>query len=342
MGAGIYSAATYQARTASKIASGQNFAYSQQVKQTGIQKAHEDLDPKKPAGATSPFAGQVMRESRDNADHPNATPITIAFDVTGSMANNPEIIQAKLKDLFGLLLRKGYVEDPQIMTLAYGDAQADYVPLQVSEYESDNRIDECLDNVYLEGHGGGNGGESSMLAAYFLANHTASDAWDKRNQKGFVFFIGDEISHEITADQVKEYIGDGEPLGKSLRSTDIIAQLKERYHVFFLLIDNSSAAYQGSEAYYKKLLGNKSVLVVEDTKGIAETIALAIGVTEGTIDSIDDGEDDLIESGSDALAIRTATNAIKKAGLGNLANGGVVAKGDAGIDFGTGRSSSRL
>lgn len=342
MGAGIYSASTYQASTARKMASGQNFAYSQQVKQTRAYKAHESLDPKKPAGPTSPFAGQVMRESRDNADHPNATPITIAFDVTGSMADNPEIIQAKTKDIFGLLLRKGYVEDPQIMTLAYGDARTDNVPLQVSEYESDNRIDDCLDNVYLEGNGGANGGESSMLAAYFLANHTATDAWDKRKKKGYVFFIGDEISHELTADEVKRYVGDGEPLGKSLRSTDIVAQLKERYHVFFLLINNSSAAYQGSEAYYKKLLGDKSVLIVENTKGIAETIALAIGVTEGTIDSIDDGEDDLATTGADALAIRTATDAIRKAGLGSLAGGGVVAKGDAGIDFGTGGGSNRL
>lgn len=342
MGAGIYSAATYQARTASKIASGTNFAYSQQVKQTQNYKAHEDLDPKRVAGATSPFAGQVMRESRDNADHPNSTPITIGFDVTGSMADNPEIIQAKLKDLFGLLLRKGYVEDPQIMTLAYGDAKNDKVPLQVSEYESDNRIDDCLDKVFLEGNGGGNGGESSMLAAYFLANHTATDAWDKRKKKGFVFFIGDEISHETTADQVKRYIGDGEPLGKGLRSADIMAQLKERYHVFFLLINNTSAAYQGSEAFYKKLIGDKSVLVVEDTNGIAETIALAIGVTEGTIDSIDDGEDDLVAIGSDALAIRNATNAVRNAGLGNLAGAGVVAKGDAGIDFGNGGGSNRL
>lgn len=342
MGNGIYSAATYQARTASKIASGQNFAYSQQVRQTRNYQAHESLDPKKVAGPTSPFAGEVMRESRDNTEHPKATPITIAFDVTGSMANNPEIIQAKLKDLFGLLLRKGYVEDPQIMTLAYGDVRTDNVPLQVSEYESDNRIDDCLDNVYLEGNGGGNGGESSMLAAYFLANHTATDAWDKRKKKGFVFFIGDEISHEITAAQVKAFVGDGEPLGKSLHSKDIVAQLQERYHVFFLMIDNSSASYQGSEAFYKKLLGNKSVLVVEDTNGIAETIALAIGVTEGTIDSLDDGQDDLADSGSDALAIQTATAAIKRAGLGNLAGAGVVAKGDAGIDFGTGGGSNRL
>lgn len=341
MGAGIYSAATYQATTARKMASGQNFAYSQQVKQTQNYKAHEDLDPKRVAGAASPFAGQVMRESRDNPDHPNSNPITIAFDVTGSMADNPEIIQAKTKDLFGLLLRKAYIEDPQIMTVAYGDAKTDKVPLQVSEYESDNRIDDCLDKVYLERNGGGNGGESSMLAAYFLAYHTATDAWDKRQKKGYVFFVGDEISHEITADQVRRYIGDEEPLG-SLRSKDIIEKLKERYNVFFLLIDNSTAAYQGSEKFYQNLLGKKNVLIVENSNGIAETIALAIGVNEGTIDSIDDGEDDLKDIGSNALAIRTATEAIKRAGLTGLIGAGVVAKGDAGIDFGAGGGSNRI
>lgn len=341
MGAGIYSAATYQARTAAKIASGNTFAYSQQVRQTRNYKAHETLDPKKKAGTASPFAGQVMREARDNADHPNSTPVSIAFDVTGSMADNPRIIQAKLKDLLGLLLRKGYVEDPQIMSIAYGDAKTDNVPLQVSEYESSNLIDDHLDNVFLEGNGGGNGGESSMLAAYFLAYHTATDAWDKRKKKGYVFFIGDEISHEITADQVRQYIGDEEPIG-SLRSTDIIAELQKRYNVFFLLIDNNSAHYQGSQAFYTKLLGKKHVLVVEATEGIAETIALAIGVMEGTVDSIEDGEDDLVSNGSNEIAVRNASQAIRNAGLGNLAGGGVVAKGDAGIDFGNGGGSNRL
>lgn len=341
MGAGIYSAATYQARTAAKIASGQTFAYSQHVKQTQNYQAHASLDPKKKAGTASPFAGQVMREARDNADHPNSNPIAIAFDVTGSMADNPRIIQAKLKDLLGLLLRKGYIEDPQILNIAYGDGRNDKVPLQVSEYESSNQIDEDLDNVFLEGNGGGNGGESSMLAAYFLAYHTATDAWDKRQKKGYVFFIGDEISHELTAQEVKQYIGDDEPLG-SLRSADIIAELKKRYNVFFLLIDNNSAHYQGSQAFYTKLLGKKNVLVVEDTNGIAETIALAIGVMEGTVDSIEDGEDDLVSNGSNEIAVRTASQAVRNAGLGNLAGGGVVAKGDAGLDFGAGGGSNRL
>lgn len=341
MGQGIYSAATYQANTASRIASGTNFAYSQSAKASGNYKAHETLDPKKKAGITSPFAGQVMRESRDNADHPNSTPISIAFDVTGSMFENPGIIQRKLKDLFGVLLRKGYVEDPQIMTMAYGDAKCDYIPLQASEYESDNRIDDCLDNVVLEGHGGGNGGESSMLAGYFVAHHTATDAWDKRKKKGYLFFVGDEISHTITADQVKEYIGDGEPLG-SLDSKDIAAALQERYNVFFLLIDNMQSRGQRSQEFYTNLFGKQNVLMLEDAEGVAETIALCIGVTEGTIDSIDDGEDDLLENGSNALAIRTATNAVRNAGLANLVGAGTLAKGDAGLDFGTGSGAGRL
>lgn len=341
MGHGMYSAATYQANTASRIASGTNFAYSQNVRATRDYKAHETLDPKKKAGSASPFAGEVMRESRDNVDHPNATPISIAFDVTGSMSGNPVIIQRKLKDLFGVLLRKGYVEDPQIMTIAYGDAKSDFVPLQVSEYESDNRIDDCLDNVFLEGNGGGNGGESSMLAGYFVAHHTATDAWDKRKKKGYLFFVGDEISHTITAEQVKEYIGDGEPLG-SLDSKDIAAALQERYNVFFLLIDNMSARGQRSQDFYTKLFGKQNVMVLEDAEGVAETIALCIGVTEGTIDSIDDGEDDLLDNGSDALAIRTATNAVRNAGLANLAGAGTVAKGDVGLDFGNGGGAGRL
>lgn len=31
--------------------------------------------------------------------------------------------------------------------------------------------------------------ESYELAAYFLARHTATDAWEKRGQRGYVFII---------------------------------------------------------------------------------------------------------------------------------------------------------
>lgn len=311
MGGGNYSANIYSNSTQSKINAGANFGYSKQTRGQGrgAWKAHEDLNPKKVAGAGSPLAGQIVRESRDGVDHPNSVPIAIFLDVTGSNVADAARVQAKLNSLFGLLLRKGYVEDPQILIGAYGDAKTDSVPLQVSQFESDNRVDDALDKLFLEGGGGGNGGESMGIAAYYLAHHTATDALEKRNKKGYAFFVADEISHVPAAREIIDIVGDEEPYGR-LELADVFKDTQEKWEVFVLINNNISAQGQGSVAFYKKYFGNDHVLVLETPESVVETIGVVIGLQEGTID-IDEAEDDLIESGSDAVAIKGAISAVK-------------------------------
>ena len=82
------------------------------------------------------------------------------------------MLQRKLPQLLGLLLRKGYADDPQIMFGAIGDATCDRAPLQVGQFESDNRMDDDLGRILLEGGGGGQKTESYELAMYFMARHT--------------------------------------------------------------------------------------------------------------------------------------------------------------------------
>jgi len=343
MGGGSWSASTYAATTSSKIASGTSFGYTKSTRSKSWDewKAAEDLDPKKLAGAASPFAGQTVRESRDNADHPNSVPIATIFDTTGSMGSVPTVTQQKLAGLFGLLLRQGYVEDPQIMIGAYGDAYTDRVPLQISQFESDNRIDDALDQLFLEGNGGGNRGETASLAWYYLAYHTETDAWDKRGKKGYAFFVADEISHGLTPEQVIKAVGGNDialrgPIDKESLTAEALAEaVSEKWDVYILLIDNASAQFQGSEKFYKNLFGDKHVLVVEDPNSIAETIALALGALEGTVDLDEDAEDDLKASGSNEVAIRSAVNATSVLkGFG----GGTVAKGSLDIDLDPGNT----
>lgn len=322
MGGGAWSASTYAATTGSKIDSGTTFGYTSSTygRSRSAWAAHESLDPKKVAGEKSPLAGQIVREARDNAEHPNSVPIAVFFDETGSMGRVPRVVQEKLGGLFSLLLRKGYVEDPQLLFGAYGDAYTDRVPLQVGQFESDNRADDVLDNVFLEGCGGGNNGETQSLAWYYLAHHTATDAWEKRGKKGYAFFIADEVSLDITPEQVKKFVGDAEPIG-DLSAPALAEKVSEKWDVFILLIDNMSAAMQGSEKFYKNLFGEKRVLVVQDPESIAETIALAIGAMEGTLD-FDDAEQDLRAIGSNEVAIRSATSAVQ--GLRDLGYGQVT------------------
>jgi hypothetical protein len=171
MGSGRWSTDVYDAAARMRKATGTSaFAYSD----SGARKVHPALNP----------FGVGVRESRDSDEHPQSLAIAVLFDVTGSMQRVPRILQEKLPGLLGLILRKGYVRDPHILFGAIGDATCDRVPLQIGQFESDNRMDDDLGRMVLEGGGGGQMTESYELAMYFMARHTSIDCFDRRGRKG--------------------------------------------------------------------------------------------------------------------------------------------------------------
>jgi len=186
MGSSSYSDDFYTARVADRKARGvDTFAHTAAVAKGVAPKAvHPKLDPK-----------GVTRESRDSAEHPNSVAIGVMFDVTGSMGGVPITLQQKIPQLMGLLLRKGYIQDPQIMFGAVGDFFADHAALQVGQFESGIEMDDDITNLWLEGGGGGTNQESYQDALYFFARHTSTDCWEKRGKKGYLFLIGDEAPY---------------------------------------------------------------------------------------------------------------------------------------------------
>ena len=128
MGSGRWDYNAYEAAEAYRRANGRSaFDYNDRVLSSTPRnqwRAHPDLEP----------YGVAVRESRDSAEHPASLAISVLFDVTGSMGGVPRVLQTKLADLHGLLLRKGYVDHPQIMFGAIGDAYSDRVPLQVGQF----------------------------------------------------------------------------------------------------------------------------------------------------------------------------------------------------------------
>lgn len=329
MGGGSWSTATYTAATSSKISSGATFGYDRYARSTGTYVPHETLDPLK-------VASKGYIESRDSDEHPNSTPIVLGLDQTGSMGSVPRVIQQKLKSLFELLLLRGYIEDPQIAISAYGDCYSDPIrtTVQFSNFESDNRIDDALDNLLLYGNGGGNRGET-MSGIWYMMDKVVSDAWEKRQKKGYAFIVADEISFDLLPEHVKEFAGDDQPTAP-LTVKELAAKIQEKWNVIILLIDNFAAKSQQSEKFYSDLFGKKNVLVLQDADSVSETIALAIGVMEGTLD-IADAADDLKSTGSTDLAIRDSVNAVTNAGIANL-SGGRVAKTGATLNLGSGKA----
>ena len=267
MGGGTWSAATYASVTGTKRATGTTFSWDRTAKSTGEYKAHESLDPKKLNSA-----GLNIREARDSLEHPLSKPMVIAFDQTGSMGSVPRQMQERLKTVFNLTVDKG-IEDVQIAVAAYGDAtNHEHVPVQISQFESDNRTDDNLDNLFLEGMGGGNDGETSNLLFYYLAHHTALDSFEKRGEKGHLYVIADEKQVPITDAHVREFIGDAQPLG-DLSFEGIAADLTRTWGVTVLLINNWASREQKSLEFYSNLFGPDNVTVVQDIDTIPEMIA---------------------------------------------------------------------
>lgn len=282
MGSGKWSADVYDAADRYRRANGKSaFAYSD----SGARRVHPRLDPR-----------DARRESRDSAEHPESLAIAVLFDVTGSMRHVPRVLQARLPRLLGLLQRKGYVRDPQIMFGAIGDATCDRVPLQIGQFESDNRMDDDLGRIVLEGGGGGQQTESYELALYFMARHTSIDCYEKRGHRGYLFIIGDEMAYPVVkAREVRGVIGDGLP--ESLPLRQIVAEVRRMYDVYYLLPAGSSYAGDlGVLEFWRDLLGQNAV-ELDDLDAVCETIALTVGLAEGAVD-LDTGLHDLAEAGS--------------------------------------------
>ena len=326
MGGGNWSSSTYDRVTGAKMRSGSTFGYTDMAFRSGVLKPHETLDPLKDGKAT-------IRESRDSEEHPESTPIAIAFDVTGSMGENPSYLQTDLKNVFGMLVRKDIVAAPQVCIAAYGDAYCDDVPLQVGQFESDNRIDDELDNVLIEGGGGGNNGETAPLAALYLAENTRTDAWEKRHKKGYCFFIGDERALDLKASQIREYMGMN--VQKNVTAAEAFHKLQEKWNVWFLLVYNHAAMYQNSESQYKGLLGDEHVIKIKDGHDAPAVIVSIIGAMEETID-LESLSKDLVAAGfsdSQALAAVDATKGMYDVATTSDGNGVIVddSYGDLGL-----------
>ncbi|MER7279641.1 hypothetical protein ABT369_34885 [Dactylosporangium sp. NPDC000244] len=300
MGSGTWSTDVYDAADRYRRATGASaFAYSD----SGARRVHTALDPK----------GVGTRESRDSDEHPDSVAIAVLFDVTGSMGSVPRVLQQKLPQLLGLLLRKGYVTDPQILFGAIGDATCDRVPLQMGQFESDNRLDEDLGRFVLEGGGGGQMTESYELAMYFMSRHTSIDCLEKRNKRGYLFIIGDEQAYpKVKPNEVRAVIGDR--LGEAIALRAIVDEVQRKYDTYYILPAGSS--YAGNTAildFWRDLLG-QNVIALDDLDAVCETIALTIGLGEDRID-LDEGLADLGEVGSaSASTVGTVGKALARIG----------------------------
>jgi hypothetical protein len=270
MGSGHYSDNDYHSRKSQRVAQGvDDFQYSKT--NTTI---HPNLDPKRIKG--KPFH---KLESRDNPDHPNSNAVVVTFDVTGSNIENARIVQSKLPTLMGLLGK--YLPDPQVCIAANDDILAvGQNSVQISEFESDIRIDESIRNLLLTGQGGGNDGESYDLMLYGIARKTVLDCYEKRKRLGYCFIYADEpMRLKIFRNDILTIYG--ERIEADIPLAQIVKELQQQYNVWVLWPSNST--YEHSREQYKSIFGVDRVITLESPSFICELIGLIIGMTESKL-----------------------------------------------------------
>jgi len=243
--------------------------------------------------------GVALREARDSDEHPNSVGIIIGLDVTGSMGSVPQnLVRDGLPTIMGRIIESGE-EDPQVLFVAIGDHKSDRAPLQVGQFESnDVALDKWLTTTYLEGNGGGNGGESYLLAWYFAAHSTSMDCFEKRGRKGILFTIGDEPNHQLLpGDYIRDITGNGE--GKSYTADELLVLASETYEVYHIHVQDT---YNGRRAGvlegWKETLGDH-VLVAETANDIPALISSTVislkgdntpTVVSSPVDTTSDGD----------------------------------------------------
>lgn len=260
MGSNRWDAATWSGYSAKTQAQTQQ----QIFRQSGI---HPDLDPR----------NITVRESCDSAANPQSTPIIIITDVTGSMGMLAEQI---VKKSLGIIMKEIYdrkpVTDPHVLIGAVGDSKCDQAPFQVTQFEADISLAEQTEKIFIEGNGGGNGGESYLLAWYFAAMKTRCDAQIKRGRKGYIFTIGDEAPHaDALQHEIKAVFGDDTERGYTAK--ELLAMASPNWEVFHLKVHSDR---DNRDRRWADLLGERA-LEITDVDKLGEVIVSTIQVVEG-------------------------------------------------------------
>jgi hypothetical protein len=230
-----------------------------------------DLDPSK----------FVMRESCDSPANPNSTPIILAVDHTGSMGELAELIIKKgLGTIMENIISKKPVPDPHILMAIFGDATCDSAPIQATQFEADIVLVKQIEKFYIEGNGGGNGGESYMLPWFLAVNKCKCDAHTKHGRKGYLFTAGDESCLDyITKEQAERYFGIKVQFSQ-LPTAELLSICQMSWNVFHLITPTHATDHQGAIKKWRDLMGERAI-VVEDWKRMPEIIVSLMQINEG-------------------------------------------------------------
>lgn len=241
----------------------------------------------------------VIRECANSKEHPNTLPVILALDVTGSMGSACQRTAEALGSIIRNLLEQHKKDDIEFMVMGIGDMECDRAPVQASQFESDVRIAEALDKIYMEHGGGGNDYESYSAAWLFGLKQTKLDCFDKQGKKGVIITMGDEPLNPILhKNEVQGFLGESCKVQDDVVTDKLYEQASNKFDIYHISIDDRDTCYSYNkkkiEETFGKLLGKNAKVASINTlpKAIEECITETIknrggenapSLNEGTI-----------------------------------------------------------
>ncbi|MCK5607758.1 hypothetical protein KAR91_38100 [Candidatus Pacearchaeota archaeon] len=295
MGGRTYSRATYSSTNITGKTRGSGIASKTAAKKMKATEIASKMDPK---------GRSIKTESK--------YPILIGLDVTGSNRELAQLTYDKAPMFHGQIEMHKYLPGMADMSFcAIGDAFTDDSPLQVADFAYGIEIDKWLEQLYLEGGGGGQQSESYELFAYYALNHIKMP----NAEIPFCFIIADEQPYlNVDADHIKDIIGGSTQ--SSIPSIEVFTDLLEKFKGnLFILLNN----YCGREdsPYTPKIrqswigvLPEENIIKISQEKGIIDVILGVVAMVAATRD-LDGYKSDLKEKGQTASRIKAVSTDLR-------------------------------
>lgn len=162
------------------------------------------------------------------------------------------------------------------------------------KFESDVRIAEAIDKIYMERGGGGNSYESYSAAWLFGLKQTKLDCYDKQGKKGIIITMGDEpLNPVLERHAVEGFLGDEAHVQGNVETKKLYNEASKKFDIYHISIDDHSTCYRSYkdriENTFGQLLGDRAKVASIDALPnvieacISETIAARNGSTTAVL-----------------------------------------------------------
>ena len=223
-------------------------------------------------------AGKATKDLiADDVTTKSTAPVIIVVDQTGSMGEWPKIMFSKLPYLEHET--KEYLgDDAEFCFMAIGDANAggEKYPLQVRPFAKGLDLKKRLEELVIEGQGGGSGSETYELAALFAAEQISMP----NAIKPIIIFIGDELVYDtISRDHAETLCG--VKTEKPILTSAVFKKLQDKMAVYFIQKSYGTATSVGNAISerdrnahdsWAKLVGNDHIALLPSADRVVDVI----------------------------------------------------------------------